>query len=183
MVYVAMAKSIATTGSVRRSTRKSASGKGDFRPPDAPAGRQVVEHSPNLETITQYSKRPLGTRPHNPSVMGKRMAQKGTRIYWIRVENNRFTISKLRSSTLIMSPENATQDVRRGRLRGDLWIKPLTSYYSASQVVQWLSCINYKTIFTEEEIASGLFPADLRNLSMLMRLHLVTFPFENTAMH
>lgn len=82
-----------------------------------------------------------------------------------------------------MSPEDATQDVRRGRLHGDLWIKPVTSYYSASQVVQWLSRINYETIFTEEEIALGRFPADLRNLSILMRLHLVTFPFENTAMH
>jgi hypothetical protein len=51
VVYLAMKKS--TTGSGRRSTRKSAGGKSDFRPPDVPAGRQVVEHSPNgLEAVT-----------------------------------------------------------------------------------------------------------------------------------
>jgi hypothetical protein len=82
-----------------------------------------------------------------------------------------------------MTFKDDTREFRRGKLRDDLWIKPTTSYYSASQVVQWLSCINYETTFTEQEVASGLFPLNLRNLSILMRLHLVAFPFENTAMH
>jgi hypothetical protein len=73
--------------------------------------------------------------------------------------------------------------VHRGTLRDDLWIKPVASYYSASQVVQWLSCIKYETTLTEQEVASGLFPVNLHNLSILMRHHLATFPFENTAMH
>jgi hypothetical protein len=82
-----------------------------------------------------------------------------------------------------MSFQGGDCDIRRGTLRDDLWIKPVTSYYSTSQVVQWLSCIGYEPTFTEQEVASGLFPVNLNNLSVLMRLHLVAFPFENTAMH
>jgi hypothetical protein len=82
-----------------------------------------------------------------------------------------------------MSFSEDGRDIRRGKLRDDLWIKPISSYYSASQVIQWLSCIKYETTFTEEEVASGHFPVTLHNLSILMRLHLLTFPFENTAMH
>jgi len=82
-----------------------------------------------------------------------------------------------------MSYQSSDCDIRRGTLHDGLWIKPVTSYYSPSQVVQWLSCIEYKPTFTEREVASGLFPINLHNLSVLMRLHLVAFPFEYTPMH
>lgn len=82
-----------------------------------------------------------------------------------------------------MTSEQDTQHIPRGNLHGDLWIKSVASYYSAAQVVQWLSHINYETTFTEQEISSGHFPANLHNLSTLVRLQLLTYPFENTAMH
>lgn len=82
-----------------------------------------------------------------------------------------------------MSFKGDNRDFRRGTLRDDLWIKPIASYYSGSQIIQWLSYINYGTTFNEEEIASGFFPVNLHTLSILVRLHLIAFPFENTAMH
>jgi hypothetical protein len=82
-----------------------------------------------------------------------------------------------------MSFQAGDCNIRHGTLHDGLWIKPVASYYSTSQVVQWLSCIGYETTFTEQDIISELFPVNLHNLSVLMRLHLVTFPFENTAMH
>jgi hypothetical protein len=66
-----------------------------------------------------------------------------------------------------------------GTLRGGLLIKSVPSYYSASQALQWLSCIGFPERF--EDVAS-FFPS-LENLEHLTRLHLLTFPFENTEMH
>jgi len=86
-------------------------------------------------------------------------------------------------SPAIMSSKNDDLNIRRGTLHDDLWIKPIASYYSPSQIVQWLSRINHETAFTEQEVSSRLFPADLSNLNTLMRLHLLAFPFENTSMH
>lgn len=74
-------------------------------------------------------------------------------------------------------------DIRYGTLHDDLWIKPISSYYSSRQVTQWLSLLNYETTLTEHDVSSGGFSANLHNLSILMRLHLLAFPFENTFMH
>jgi hypothetical protein len=82
-----------------------------------------------------------------------------------------------------MNIKGDSNDVRHGILRDDLWIKPVASYYSTSQIIQWLSCIKYDHTFTEQDVAARLFAANLDNLSTLMRLHMVTFPFESTAMH
>ncbi|KAF9466852.1 hypothetical protein BDZ94DRAFT_1157039 [Collybia nuda] len=66
----------------------------------------------------------------------------------------------------------------RGVLRDGLFIKSAPSYYSPSQASQWLDCIGFPQKF---DVAS--FPSTLENLAHLVRLHLVAFPFENTAMH
>ncbi|KAJ7214414.1 arylamine N-acetyltransferase 1 [Mycena pura] len=64
----------------------------------------------------------------------------------------------------------------RGLLRDGLWIKQTPSVYSQEQVSRWLAKINYLG-----DLAS-LKPS-LESLSLLARLSLATFPFENTPMH
>lgn len=71
----------------------------------------------------------------------------------------------------------------RGILRDGRLIRPVKSRYSPSQACQWLSSIRFQPVYTEKDIASGNFAADLKNLHALMYQHLVTFPFENTSMH
>ena len=72
-----------------------------------------------------------------------------------------------------------------GILRGGLYIKPKPSYYSPGQLARYLTRIQYTPKEHAEEtfIADGNFPANLENLERLIRLHLVAFPFDNTAMH
>ncbi|KDQ51843.1 hypothetical protein JAAARDRAFT_40667 [Jaapia argillacea MUCL 33604] len=64
-------------------------------------------------------------------------------------------------------------------------IEQVPSFYTPLQVTQWLDRISYpnKTPVTETEISSGTFPINLETLTTLVRVHLVAFPFENTAMH
>jgi hypothetical protein len=71
----------------------------------------------------------------------------------------------------------------KGTLRDGQMIKLVPSYYTPSQISQWLFGIGYPTTFTEMDVSSGTFSATLENLGHLMRLHLLAFPFENTAMH
>ncbi|KAJ6575975.1 arylamine N-acetyltransferase 2 [Mycena vulgaris] len=61
-----------------------------------------------------------------------------------------------------------------GLLRGGLWIKRTPSVYSSAQVTQWLTKIKYP---------GDILVPSLENLSLLARLSLTTFPFENTPMH
>ncbi|KAF5371107.1 hypothetical protein D9758_004100 [Tetrapyrgos nigripes] len=68
-----------------------------------------------------------------------------------------------------------------GQLRDGLWIKHVPSVYTPLQVCQWLSRIRYPKVFSEKSLST--FPTDLDNLRLLVRLQLVTFPFENTEMH
>ncbi|TFK32376.1 arylamine N-acetyltransferase 1 [Crucibulum laeve] len=77
----------------------------------------------------------------------------------------------------------SSDEHRDGILRGGAWIKNVPSYYSPAQVLQWLSAINFVPQVTEEDITTRSFPAPLETLEQLIRLHLLTFPFENTAMH
>ena len=59
----------------------------------------------------------------------------------------------------------------------------MESYYSAEQAVQYLRHINFTNVPSLEELQAGVFDASLKNLSAIVRLHLISFPFENTAMH
>ncbi|THU81411.1 cysteine proteinase [Dendrothele bispora CBS 962.96] len=68
-----------------------------------------------------------------------------------------------------------------GRLRDGLWIKQLPSGYTPTQIVRWLSKIAFPKPISEEDIPT--FETNLENLCILMRLQMVTFPFENTPMH
>ncbi|KAK0194206.1 cysteine proteinase [Armillaria mellea] len=62
-------------------------------------------------------------------------------------------------------------------------IKKAESPYSPQEIVQWLESIGYKNELTESDIASGSFKTTLESLHILVRLHLVAFPFENCDMH
>jgi hypothetical protein len=71
----------------------------------------------------------------------------------------------------------------KGTLQDGLWIKNTPSCYNPAQIVAWLSRVGFPQSYTEAEISEGLFPVSLENLDTLVRLQLLTFPFENTAMH
>ncbi|KAK0451524.1 arylamine N-acetyltransferase 1 [Armillaria borealis] len=62
-------------------------------------------------------------------------------------------------------------------------IKKADSPYSPQEVIQWLESIGYKHELTESDIASGSFKTTLENLHVLVRMHLVAFPFVNCDMH
>ncbi|EKM81236.1 hypothetical protein AGABI1DRAFT_56672 [Agaricus bisporus var. burnettii JB137-S8] len=70
-----------------------------------------------------------------------------------------------------------------GTLDGGLWIKNVPSKYSADQVAQYLSTIDYEPHYNAEAISSGQFPINIYSLSRVMRLHMLAFPFENISMH
>ncbi|ESK91089.1 arylamine n-acetyltransferase 1 [Moniliophthora roreri MCA 2997] len=64
------------------------------------------------------------------------------------------------------------------------YIKKMPSPYSKSQVLEWLTLIGYNiTPSVKSDIENDTFRADLDNLKILMRLHIVGIPFENTEMH
>ncbi|KAJ7031731.1 hypothetical protein C8F04DRAFT_1004580 [Mycena alexandri] len=69
----------------------------------------------------------------------------------------------------------------RGQLRGGLWIKQTPSVYTTAQVSEWLAKIKYPKINYPEDITS--FEPSLESLTLLARLSITTFPFENTPMH
>ncbi|KAK0223648.1 cysteine proteinase [Armillaria fumosa] len=62
-------------------------------------------------------------------------------------------------------------------------IKKTDSPYSPQELIQWLRSIGYRHELTESDITSGTFKTTLENLHVLVRLHLVAFPFENCDMH
>ncbi|KAF8878520.1 hypothetical protein BD779DRAFT_1447625 [Infundibulicybe gibba] len=74
------------------------------------------------------------------------------------------------------------QEGRTGTLRDGYWIKRVPSAYTPAQVAEYLQCVGL-TQYTESNIASGGFPPSFDNLGVLIRFHLLTFPFEHTAMH
>ncbi|KAF5364590.1 hypothetical protein D9758_005581 [Tetrapyrgos nigripes] len=69
-----------------------------------------------------------------------------------------------------------------GKLRDGLWIRQTPSVYSSSQILRWLTRINYPKADLSEHVIST-FDTSLENLCLLLRLTLVAFPFENTQMH
>ncbi|KAF5389795.1 hypothetical protein D9757_003668 [Collybiopsis confluens] len=71
--------------------------------------------------------------------------------------------------------------LRTGLLRDDLWIKSVPSLYSNEKASKWLERIKYPGNWSADKI--NQFPADLENLCLLIRLQIVAFAFENTAMH
>lgn len=109
----------------------------------------------------------------------------------LKVENFRAEIHPatglpcfLIESTMVEMPSSVGETSKRnGTLQGALLIKNRPSYYTSSQISQWLSCIRFPTSYNDAEISSGAFPPTLQNLEDLMRLHLIAFPFENTEMH
>ncbi|KAL0566128.1 hypothetical protein V5O48_015889 [Marasmius crinis-equi] len=71
-----------------------------------------------------------------------------------------------------------------GTLTNGRWIKKMPSTYSKSQVLEWLSYIGYDvTPAVEKSLENETFPANLDNLTIIQRLHLIAVPFENTSMH
>ncbi|KAJ4487754.1 hypothetical protein J3R30DRAFT_843226 [Lentinula aciculospora] len=70
---------------------------------------------------------------------------------------------------------------QNGQLRNGLWIKLVPSLYDKNQVSNWLSRIKYPGSWSADNVEN--FETNLENLSILQRLQIVTFAFENTAMH
>jgi hypothetical protein len=71
-----------------------------------------------------------------------------------------------------------------GMLANGRYIKKMPSQYSKSQVLEWLTLIGYDvTSKVQSDVENDTFQADLHNLTILMRLHIVGIPFENTEMH
>ncbi|KAJ8082770.1 hypothetical protein PM082_008626 [Marasmius tenuissimus] len=71
-----------------------------------------------------------------------------------------------------------------GTLADGRWIKKMPSPYSKTQVLDWLSYIGYDvTPAVESFVENDTFPANLENLTVIQRLHLLAITFENTSMH
>lgn len=71
-----------------------------------------------------------------------------------------------------------------GTLRGGALIRKQPSWYSAEQTRQYLDRIGWtEESYTAEAIAEGRFPANLENLAILMRRHLISFANDTTPMH
>ncbi|KXN92041.1 Arylamine N-acetyltransferase [Leucoagaricus sp. SymC.cos] len=70
-----------------------------------------------------------------------------------------------------------------GTLGDGLFIKSVPSRYTSDQVAQYLTAIGYEPSYDAEAIAAGAFSVNSETLERLMRLHLMTFPFEDTQMH
>ncbi|KAF9073035.1 hypothetical protein BDP27DRAFT_1400441 [Rhodocollybia butyracea] len=68
-----------------------------------------------------------------------------------------------------------------GQLREGLWIKTVPSAYDETQVFRYLCRIGFPGNWSVDSVKD--FKVDLDNLALLMRLHIVAFAFENTAMH
>ncbi|KAF8623251.1 hypothetical protein AX17_007497 [Amanita inopinata Kibby_2008] len=83
---------------------------------------------------------------------------------------------------MTLSNGNTTAD---GTLRDGLYIKKVPSPYSPSQLTHYLNRIGFtpEEHVNEQLIRDGKFPATLDSLERIIRLHLLVFAFENTAMH
>lgn len=73
------------------------------------------------------------------------------------------------------------EDHPGAKLRGDLWIKRVPSVYTPDQISNWLKRIGFPGAASDDTVTN--FEASLDNLSILLRLHLIAFAFENTPMH
>ena len=62
-------------------------------------------------------------------------------------------------------------------------ILAVESYYTAEQAIQYLRLINFPEPPSLDELQCGHFNISFKNLSAITRLHLISFPFENTEMH
>lgn len=70
-------------------------------------------------------------------------------------------------------------------------IKQVQSYYNPTQIRQYLQYVrkfagrNESVVDLSVDVvqAASTFRCTLENLALLIRLHLVAFPFEDTAMH
>ncbi|THH05931.1 hypothetical protein EW145_g4442 [Phellinidium pouzarii] len=71
-----------------------------------------------------------------------------------------------------------------GTLRGGALIRKQPSYYTAEQACQYLERVGYvEAAYTAQDITEGRFPADLENMAVLVRRHLLSFCNESTPMH
>ena len=71
-----------------------------------------------------------------------------------------------------------------GTLRGGALIRKQESWYTPEQTKQYLDRVGWKEgSYSTEDIAEGRFPANLVNLAILMKRHLISFPNDTTPMH
>lgn len=64
-------------------------------------------------------------------------------------------------------------------------IKPVKSCYTADQIFEYLEHVKFVLPLDCDagSLEADAFDCTLDNLETIMRLHLLSFPFENTAMH
>ncbi|EAU86607.2 hypothetical protein CC1G_07803 [Coprinopsis cinerea okayama7 len=68
-----------------------------------------------------------------------------------------------------------------GYLSNGLWIKTQPSFYTPAQIARYLDYVKFSSPVSPSDI--GRFQPSLEALEEIMRCHLLTFPWENTAMH
>ncbi|KAF8154439.1 arylamine N-acetyltransferase 1 [Crassisporium funariophilum] len=74
-------------------------------------------------------------------------------------------------------------DIRFGTLENGAWIKKASSCYTPAQALQWLDCMGLDLQVSEDDLTAGSLSTSLETLVLIVRGHLLTFPFENTTMH
>ncbi|KAJ3531948.1 hypothetical protein NMY22_g7948 [Coprinellus aureogranulatus] len=70
-----------------------------------------------------------------------------------------------------------------GYLRDNLWIREVPSEYTTAQIRAYLEKVGCESHLTEEDIQAKRFPRSPETLAQVVLRHLLTFPWDNTAMH
>ena len=70
-----------------------------------------------------------------------------------------------------------------GTLAHNEWIKSVKSAYTPAQAVEWLKTIGLEHLTSVQVLTDGAFQTTLDHLTLLVKHFVLTFPFENTAMH
>lgn len=83
----------------------------------------------------------------------------------------------------ILSPFCLPSTMSGGFLRDKLWIRLIPSSYTPAQVLAYLEKIGWDAGLSEDDIQAKRFPRGPDALAKLILLHLLTFPWDNTAMH
>ena len=77
----------------------------------------------------------------------------------------------------------STSVQRRKSQKEIMKIKSIKSVFSPPQITEYLECVGFVKVSNESQPQPGKFDATVENLHTITRLHILRFPFENTAMH
>ena len=71
----------------------------------------------------------------------------------------------------------------RGTLAYTAWIKSVNSVYTPAQAIEWLNSMGLGNLTSVQVLIDGAFQTTIDHLTLLVKHFVLTFPFENTAMH